>query len=176
MLEPIHLRAGPIIAMVKNARTLKSLYLCRKPYKTHSNVGRYLSKSLAELCFTFAERDIVHKWVYNTWKLSQKWPLVWVWVREYFALGGFRPSNAGKGYSVYSGLCISATWNWLARGRLGFLNYNDLVHTTAWHGAEISTIKQFHALECVVGVSLHIHSNRYRCEPGYIDLDVSWVI
>ena len=37
-------------------------------------MARIYHKSLTELSFTFTERDIVQKLVYNTWKLSQKWP------------------------------------------------------------------------------------------------------
>ena len=46
-----------------------------KTYKTHSILAHIYHKSLAELWFSFAERDIPHKSVFNTWKLSKKWPL-----------------------------------------------------------------------------------------------------
>ena len=66
---------GPLSPWVNWTRILKSLYTGRKTYKTHSNLAHIYHKSLAELWFTFAERDIPHKSVFNTWKLSKKWPL-----------------------------------------------------------------------------------------------------
>ena len=66
---------GPLSPWVNRTRILKSLYTGRKTYKTHSILAHIYHKSLTELWFTFAERDIPHKSVFNTWKLSKKWPL-----------------------------------------------------------------------------------------------------
>ena len=92
--------SGAHYPWVNRTRILKSLYTGRKTYKTHSILAHIYHKSLAELWFTFAERDIPHKSVFNTWKLSKKWLLGQVSVRECFALGDLRPSIAGKGCSV----------------------------------------------------------------------------
>ena len=50
-------------------------YTGQKTYKTHSILAHTYHKSRAELWFTFAEQDIPHKSVFNTWKLSKNWQL-----------------------------------------------------------------------------------------------------
>ena len=70
-----HYRPLSPCPLVNRTRILKSLYTGRKKYKTHSILAHIYHKSLAELWFTFAERDIRQKSVSTTWKLSKKWPL-----------------------------------------------------------------------------------------------------